>query len=818
MRINTGWLRDYLSEDCKESELLDAFMTVGLEVEEEHDLAQALEPIRVGFIREKKPVGDDGQYFECLVEIDKGKLVTILCATAHPVEIGWGVPVAVAGTKLPSGALISEGKFKGIRSEGMICLDGELGMIAKSTGLQVFKDEAALGESLPSVSPFQESLVEVSVLPNRPDCLGMIGIAREVAAVLDMQLKYPSQRVIQPAAGQSESVAVEIDDASLCSRYACQVFDGVQVRSSPHWLQSRLQTAGLRPINNVVDITNFVMLEWGQPLHAFDFDSLKGNRIEVRRIRKDEKLKLLDETEVDGAEQPLVIADAEKPIALAGIMGGWNSQTTVGSKRILLEAACFDPVCIRTSSRKLRISTDSSYRFERGTDPNDMLSGAFTRAAELLQDAELSEAKPASTITDSYPSVRERTKFALDSDRFSKLLGAEISDEQIKDCLSKLEMTADEGLTISVPTWRVDVNNEVVLAEDVARLLRYDSIVMKPMIATTTKGRISETDGLRTNVAKFLTSNGFLECRTPPLTTEQVAFSFSQWAGDAIQVQNPISKEMTTLRQSLVGSLVEVAERNARRGASSFRFFEIDRTFRQNDDVIDERWMVGGVLGGYVNDSAWVASEKEFDFLRAKGVVENLFSQISVDDITFERDTPAKGYRGEEFAALKHGDQRIGALGRIDLNELGIKDRARVPLYGFELDLSALVQVKSPARMFSGLARTQVIARDISILVPIDLRYAEIEASLEKAFAAAVENLQVEPRKESDAPVALNPKLENVICVDTFTGESIGADAMSLTIRMLFRDDAHTLTSGEAQQLMDYVVKQLNAEHGAVQR
>lgn len=818
MRINTGWLRDYLSEDCKESELLDAFMTVGLEVEEEHDLAQALESIRVGFIREKKPVGDDGQYFECLVEIEKGKLVTILCASAHPVEIGWGVPVAIPGTKLPSGALISEGKFKGIRSEGMICLDGELGMIAKSTGLQVFKDEAALGESLPSVSPFQESLVEVSVLPNRPDCLGMIGIAREVAAVLDMQLKYPSQRVIQPAAGQSESVAVEIDDASLCSRYACQVFDGVQVRSSPHWLQSRLQTAGLRPINNVVDITNFVMLEWGQPLHAFDFDSLKGNRIEVRRIRQDEKLKLLDETEVDGAEQPLVIADAEKPIALAGIMGGWNSQTTAGSKRILLEAACFDPVCIRTSSRKLRISTDSSYRFERGTDPNDMLSGAFNRAAELLQDAELSAAKPASAITDSYPNVRERTKFSLDSGRFSKLLGAEISDEQIKDCLSKLEMTADADLAISVPTWRVDVNNEVVLAEDVARLLRYDSIVMKPMVATTTKGRVSETDSLRTNVATFLTSNGFLECRTPPLTTEQVALSFSQWPGDSIQVQNPISKEMTTLRQSLVGSLVEVTERNARRGASSFRFFEIDRTFRQNDDVIDERWMIGGVLGGYVNDSAWIASEKEFDFLHAKGLVENLFAHISVDDITFEKDTPAKGYRGEEFAALKHGDQRIGALGRIDLNELGIKDRARVPLYGFELDLSVLVQVKSPARMFSGLARTQVIARDISILVPIDLRYAEIETSLEKAFASAVENLQVEPRKESDVAVVLQPKLENVICVDTFTGESIGADAMSLTIRMMFRDEAHTLTSGEAQQLMDYVVKQLNAEHGAVQR
>tara|TARA_R110002095_G_scaffold113647_5_gene99222 strand:+ start:379 stop:2835 length:2457 start_codon:yes stop_codon:yes gene_type:complete len=818
MRINTGWLRDYLSEDCKESELLDAFMTVGLEVEEEHNLAHALEPIRVGFIREKKPLADADNLFECLIEIEKGKLITIVCATAHPVEIGWGVPVAVAGTKLPTGAFIAEGKFKGIRSEGMICLDGELGLIAKSSGMQIFKDEAMLGASLPSLSPIQESLVEVSVLPNRPDCLGMIGIAREVAAVLDMKLKYPSARVITPAANQTEKVTVAIEDDTLCPRYACQVFDGVQIRSSPHWLKSRLQTAGLRPINNVVDITNFVMLEWGQPLHAFDFDSLKGNRIEVRRMRKDEKLKLLDESEVDGAHQPLVIADAEKPIALAGIMGGLNSQTTAGSKRILLEAACFESVCIRTSSRKLRVSTDSSYRFERGTDPNDMLSGAFNRAAELLQDTELSHAKPASDVTDQYPNVREQTRFTLDSGRFSKILGTEISDTQIEECLSKLEMTHDKNLTISVPTWRVDVNNEVVLAEDVARLLRYDSIVMKPLVATTTKGRVSETDGLRTKIATFLSSNGFLECRTPPLTTEQIALSFSQWPGDPIQVQNPISKEMTTLRQSLVGSLIEVAERNARRGASSFRFFEIDRTFRQNDDQIDERWMIGAVIGGAVNDSAWIASEKEIDFLRAKGLVQNLLAHISVDEIAYERDTAAKGYRGEEFAVIQHGGKRIGALGRIDLDALGIKDRARVPLYGVELDISTLIKVKSPARMFAGLARTQMIARDISIVVPLGLRYAEIEKSLSNAFEAAVTNLVTEPRKESDGPVSLQPKLESVICIDTFVGESVGADAQSLTIRMLFRDETHTLTSGEAQQLMDYVVEQLHSEHGAVQR
>lgn len=817
MYINTGWLRDYLSSDCKESELLDALMTVGLEIEEEFDLSKSLAPITIGFVREKKPIADSGN-FECQVEIQKGKMITIVCATAHPVEVGWGIPVATSGTKLPTGALITEGKFKGILSEGMICLDGEMGLIAKTSGLQVFKDEATLGASLPDVAPFQESLVEVSVLPNRPDCLGMIGVAREVAAVLDMDLKYPNSRVIEASSEAGTPVNVEIADDSLCTRYACQVFDGVRVRSSPHWITSRLQAAGLRAINNVVDITNFVMLEWGQPLHAFDFDSLKGNQIKVRRMLKSEKLKLLDETEIDGEQEPLVIADAEQPIALAGMMGGWNSQTTAGTKRVLLESACFDPVCIRTSSRKLRISTDSSYRFERGTDPNDMLSGAFNRAAQLLQDPELSAAKPASGVTDCYPKVRERTTFTLDSGRLSKILGAEISNEQIKECLSKLEMTHDQDLTISVPTWRVDVNHEVVLAEDVARMLRYDSIDMVPMVATTTKGRVADTDVLRSKVATFLSCNGFLECRTPPLTTEKIGLSFSQWPGEPIQVQNPISKEMTTLRQSLVGSLIEVAERNARRGASSFRFFEVDRTFRQNADEIDERWMIGGVVGGLANDAAWVASEKEIDFLRAKGLIQNLLAHASVDEISFESDSAASGYRSEEFAVIKQGDQRIGAIGRVDLNALGIKDRARVPLYGFELDISAVINVKSSAKMFTGLARTQVVARDISIVVPIDLHYVKIEHSLENAFQSAVENLVAEPRKESESPVVLQPELESVICVGTFVGESIGADAKSLTVRMLFRDETHTLTSGEAQQLMDYVVEQLHSEHGAVQR
>ncbi len=234
---------------------------------------------------------------------------------------------------------------------------------------------------------------------------------------------------------------------------------------------------------------------------------------------------------------------------------------------------------------------------------------------------------------------------------------------------------------------------------------------------------------------------------------------------------------MTTLRQSLVGSLIEVAERNARRGASSFRFFEVDRTFRQNADEIDERWMIGGVVGGLANDAAWVASEKEIDFLRAKGQIQNLLAHTSVDGIRFESDSAADGYRSEEFAVIKHGDQRIGAIGRVDLNALGIKDRARVPLYGFELDISALINVKSSAKMFTGLARTQVVARDISIVVPIDLKYAEIEHSLENAFQSAVENLVAESRKENESPVELRPELESVICVGTFVGESVGVDA-----------------------------------------
>src|SRR6185369_5582259 len=440
MIVNTGWLLDYLSPRVPLGALLTALPRVGLDVEATHVLAHELAGVRVGFIRSKKALERTSDKFICEVEVAAGDVRRIVAASAHPLEVGWGVPVALAGTELPTGVSIHEDHFHGVLSQGMICLDGELGMTASGTGLQVFRDEALLGKSLPEVMAISEALVHMKVYPNRPDCLGLIGIARELAALLGLKLVLPEAP--QPSSFSDDVMPVKIQDRALCTRYTCQVISGVSVGKSSPWLASRLLATGSRPINNVVDITNFVMKEWGQPLHAFDLQNVR-ERVVVRRFKKGESLRLLDGRSVDGAEElPLAIADAKAPMALAGIMGGEFSGIGEATTSVLLEAAHFEPTNIRMTSRRLGVSSDSSYRFERGLDPNETLEGARDRAAALLfADAGAQSAGP---VTDVYPKRAKRAVFALPAERVSNYLGIPVTREQVYESLTRLGYECSE--------------------------------------------------------------------------------------------------------------------------------------------------------------------------------------------------------------------------------------------------------------------------------------------------------------------------------------------------------------------------------------
>lgn len=788
MIVNTGWLLDYLSPRVPLGELLTALPRVGLDVEAAHVLAHELAAMRVGFIRSKKPLEGTTDKFVCEVEVAPGDVRTIVAASVHPLEVGWGVPVALAGTELPTGVSIHEDHFHGVLSQGMICLDGELGMTATGSGLQVFHDEALLGKRLPDVMPIGEALVHMKVYPNRPDCLGLIGIARELAALLGLKLVLPESP--QPGSFSDAAMPVKIQDRMACTRYTCQVISGVSVGKSPAWLASRLLATGSRPINNVVDITNFVMKEWGQPLHAFDLQNVR-ERVVVRRFKKGESLRLLDGRTVDGAEElPLAIADAKAPMALAGIMGGEFSGISEETTSVLLEAAHFEPTNIRMTSRRLGVSSDSSYRFERGLDPNETLEGARDRATALLFSE--AGAESAGPVTDVYPKRAKRAVFALPAERVSGYLGIPVTREQVYESLTKLGYECAENLKrIQVPTRRVDATDPVVLIEDVARVIGYEAITAAPSAETPTAGASTPLDAARQTARGMLVGNGFLEMRGVPLEPLEGEARFSQLAGESVVLQNPLNTDLARLRRSLVPFLVKTAALNARRRATTFRYFEIDKIFSRPAAEPVEHWALGVLMGGAANDADW-STRRETDFFDLKGVVESVLESLRVTGASFEA-TAVEGYAPGTAARVVIGGEFAGVMGQI-APELLAAHRIQTAVFAAELFLGKLVGAQSPTAVYQPLPRYPGVYRDLSFVVKKDVAYATIEQAIR---------------------AAAGPYLESVDCIDVFAGKSIDKDRRSMAVSMAFRAADRTLASEEVAGAVEQVIARLAQSFGA---
>jgi phenylalanyl-tRNA synthetase beta chain len=791
MIVNTGWLLDYLSPRVPLADLLVALPRVGLDVEAIHVLEKQLAPVRVGFIRGKRPLEGTADKFVCDIEIAPGVMRTVVAASAHPLEAGWGVPVAPAGTELPTGNTIHEEHFHGVLSQGMICLDGEMGMTASGTGLQIFHDEALLGKSLPEAIPITEALVHLKVYPNRPDCLGLIGIARELAALLDLQLVFPDAQ--QPIPLSDAAVPVKVIDRSLCTRYTCQVISGVRVARSPAWLESRLMATGSRPINNVVDITNFVMKEWGQPLHAFDRRNVR-QKIVVRRFKPGESLRLLDGRSISavaGEDAPLAIADAKSPLALAGIMGGEMSGISEASTDVLLEAAHFEPTNIRMTSRRLSVSSDSSYRFERGLDPNQTLEGARNRATALLFSE--AGAQTASPVTDVYPKPVKRAVFSLTPERVAGYLGIPVTRQQVQTSLTKLGYECSENLKrIHVPTWRVDANDPVVLIEDVARVIGYEAITASASPETPTAGATTTLDAVRQTLRALLAGNGFLELRGVPLESSEGERLFSQIEGESVVVENPLNADLVRLRRSLAPSLVKTAAVNARRRATTFRYFEIDKIFARPVKEPVEHWAIGILMGGAVNDVDW-STRRQVDYFDLKGIAESVLDVLRVPRGSFEAIKAIEGYLEGTAARVMAGSEVLGVVGQI-APDLLAEHRIQTPVFAAELLISKLIAVRKPSAVYEPLPRFPAVYRDLSFVVKKDVSYAAIEQAIRGAGGR---------------------NLESVECIDVFAPKSIGKESRSIAVSMSFRAPDRTLSSEEVAASVEQAVARLVEEFGA---
>jgi phenylalanyl-tRNA synthetase beta chain len=790
MLVNTNWLLEYISEQVTVQDLLRALASTPLEVEAHHSLARELRDIVVGFIREKSPLsGSDGMYI-CRAEVQNGETLQVVCASEHPVEVGWGVPIARGGLKLPTGIQIKSERFHGVYSEGMICLDSELGILARGSGLQVFRDESAIGRSLVDLIPISDSIIDLKATANRPDLLSLIGIAREVAAILNLSLKLPPTGVVEGQAATAQQVSVEIAELSLCPRYMCRLIKNVSIGKSPPWLSSRLRSAGSNPINNVVDITNFVMREWGQPLHAFDFKTLNGAKVIVRKMAASENIELLDGTVVSGEKQPLVIADASRPIALAGIMGGKNTQIDAHTTDVLLEAAYFDPVQIKKSLGELRLdSTDASYRFARGVDPNVMLENSLERAAALI--AELAGGTVERGVVDVYPERINPRRYRLSSARVTSYLGKDVAASTIQDSLERLGMRCSNDLEVEVPTWRVDANDAVVLIEDVARLVGYDQIPLRNPTGSLTVGQRNSLDEFRRRAMIFLASLGFLESQNISLESKQLVSQFGMENAEPVALINSLKEDMSFLRKSLMPGLLETVARNARRDSEDFPYFEVDRTFSSEDGQQLETWRVAAVVGGLVRDLDWSSKRSKFDFFQAKGVTEGLIEAMGIEGAEF-RSANVNGFKKGETAVISKGSEVLGVLGRID-DALLLTRKIHEPIYAFELNLQAMWNVSSHAHSFKDLLRTPAIVRDLALVIDSSIRFAEIEAAIREIGG---------------------PLLEQIRCSDVYEGEPIPSGSRSISFRLRFRHPKKTLSGEEVSDRVAQIVEKLAQEYG----
>jgi len=802
MIVNTSWLLEYLQPKCSHEDILDALPKVGLEIERQVDLSSELDCVKIGFVRRKRDLTGAPDKYVCEIEVEQGRVISVVCASEHEVQVGWGVPIAGAGSVLPTGRAIKADEYHGVRSEGMICLDGEMGLVARDSGLFHSTDESLLGRSLPTVTEIPEHLLELNVLPNRPDFLGILGIAREVAALLRLELRYPSSAVPK-ATGSASPLDVEIREPDLCSRYVGAVLNGVRVAPSPGWLKARLLLAGMRPINNIVDISNYVMYEWGQPLHTFDFGTIAGGRIVVRRIAPDESLELLTGKTIGsrdwaGSEPPLVIADTRHPVALAGVMGGGATETTIGTTDVLVEAAHFHSVAIRKAAQLIdlgteRKGTEASYRFERGTDPNRMLEGAMNRAIHLI--SEVAGGTLCGEPVDRYPRPRKPRVFHLSPERTSSCLGTPVDSPTIRDCLTRLGMGCSgegDALEVSVPTWRVDANDPVVLIEDVARMIGYDRVPVAPQASKPSLGLRAASDRVRQTTSDRLVAIGFYECRNPSLESSES----SRWLGSArtsIRLINEATREMGVLRRTLLSGLSSTVKTNLSRGARILRFFEVDRVFGTREDepleggAMQGEWRIAAIAGGPSHRSDWQGDAKQVDFFWLKGVLEDLLEGLGVRDASFRPIDRQPFTVGAAAEILVGGQQPLGVLGEIDAETAGI-NRLPFPLFAFEIDLGPLVAFASSPTQYHPTPRFPAVTRDLALVVPDQVDYDDV-----------VEVIRHQA----------GPSLESLDLVDRYKGSQVPQGCHSFAFHLVFRDPERTLTAEQVSEKISQVLDAL---------
>jgi phenylalanyl-tRNA synthetase beta chain len=794
MNVTLNWLKAYIDFEFSPSELADRLTMLGVEVESVKHLGTELEGVIVGSVTSIRPHPNADKLVLCQVDTGETEELQIVCGAPNARE-GMLAPVATIGATLPVGLTIKRAKLRGETSQGMLCSEKELGLSDDAAGLMELSTDIPLGTPLSEALGLDDVVFELEITPNRPDCLSLIGVAREIRAETGNPLKLPTVDLQESGINIRDLTSVTIGAPDLCPRYAARVIQGVKVTESPAWLQQRLESVGIGVINNIVDATNFVLMEYGQPLHAFDYHKLAENRIVVRRARDNEQITALDEVARELTSDMLVIADAEKPVALAGIMGGYDSEITETTCDVLLESAYFNPLSIRATAKALGISTEASYRFERGADPGAVLA-ALDRAAQLI--AELTGGTICDGIVDVYPGQQPLTEIQLRPERVNFVLGTTIEAAEMVQILDRLGFDVDatgKVYQVVVPTFRSDVTREIDLIEEIARVYGYDNIP-----TTLPKGDIpvpapTPKTEARRRIKHFLLAAGMMEAVNysfcDPNCFDKIRLNADDPLRNTLQLRNPLSPEMSVLRTTLTPGLLENAQHNRNHQIDTIALFEIGGVF-VHDGEEKEPERVTGVLAGQIGEGVYSDPYRHPDFFDIKGLVEGMLEVCGVVDWTLQK-TDAPTFHPGRNAEVLLGNRQIGFFGEVHPEVLENYDLP-YKAYLFEFDLEGLADAATFAKRFEPISIYPKVARDLAIVV--------------------------DKETLSDMPTELiyttgGDAVDSVRLFDVYEGEQVPEGKKSLAYTITYHSATETLTDKAVNTLHDEVVKCLNRELGA---
>lgn len=791
MFVSYRWLQEYVDlSGVKAEELADKVTKSGIEVEGVENLNKGVSGVVIGHVVEREQHPNADKLSRCQVDLGD-ETVQIVCGAPNVAQ-GQKVAVAKVGAVLPGNFKIKRAKLRGEESNGMICSLQELGIESKlvakdyQEGIFVFPSDAEVGADALEALNLHDEVLELGLTPNRSDCLSMLGVAHEVAAILNREVKYPEVEFQETEEKASDYISVAVEAKEDNPLYVARMVKNVKIAPSPLWMQTRLMAAGIRPHNNVVDITNYILLEYGQPLHAFDYDRLGSKEVVVRHAKEGEEIVTLDDQKRVLKENQLVITNGKDPIALAGVMGGANSEVQDDTVNVLIESAYFRGLSVRQTSKEHGLRSEASARFEKGIDPSRTRLAA-DRAAELM--AAYAGGEIVSGTVEFDEMTIEPAVVSVTLERINHVLGTELEMAEVQEIMNRLQFESKvegDAIIVTVPTRRGDITIEEDIVEEVARMYGYDHLPTTLPVTVATPGRLSDYQLKRRKVRRFLEGAGLAQTTTYSLTSAEKATQFALNTASTVRLAMPMSEDRSVLRQSLVPHLLEAVKHNNARQTDSIALYETGSVFLGTEEgqlpIEEER--VAGAITGLWHSHSWQGEKKAADFYVAKGVVEGLLSALGLDNHIEYKPTNQEGMHPGRTAAVVLNGQEAGYVGQ--LHPVTQKQYGLRETYVFELNLKAIFAAKVEEVRYSAIPRFPSITRDIALVVDKEVLAGELQTAIYEAGGEL---------------------LKEVAVFDLYDGERMEEGKKSVAFSLRYLDPERTLTDEEVSAAHANVLK-----------